>query len=232
MTAASYPGISTNGGEMLNTMKASRIILINVLAFAIIIGLGLGGYYYLNQQWTYVTTDDAQVTGTLVPVATTAPGTLTDWRGTDGQTFAQGDVVGQVVSPAGATDITAPISGTVIQNQAVGEESVVPGVPLATIVDLRHLYIVANIAETQIRNVNVGDDVDVSVDADPGTTFKGKVTQIGLATNALFSLLPQNNASGDYTKTVQRIPVTVSLIGYPNDFVPGMNATVRIHRQS
>lgn len=212
-------------------MKWSRVLLINIVVIVVIAAIGAGLYYYFYQSWNYVSTSDAQVSGTLVPVAATTGGKLEDWKGTVGASFSQGDTIGDLAGMGATGDITAPITGTIVQNNVVNGQLVGAGLPIAEMVDMNHLYIVANIDETQIKNVKVGADVDVSVDADPGDTIDGKVTQIGLATNSVFSLIPEQNASGDYTKVVQRIPVEISMPnGYSNVLVPGMNASVKIHR--
>jgi multidrug resistance efflux pump len=88
----------------------------------------------------------------------------------------------------------------------------------------------ANIEETEIKDISVGQEVDVIIDADEKTTIDGKVVEIGKATNSVFSLMPSQNASGDYTKEVEYIPVKISLENYSDKIVPGMNATVNIHR--
>ena len=70
----------------------------------------------------------------------------------------------------------------------------------------------------------------IKVDAAPDLTIEGKVKQRGLATASTFSLMPQQNSSGDYTKVVQRIPVQISMDSYPDNLVPGMNATIEISK--
>lgn len=104
------------------------------------------------------------------------------------------------------------------------------GTRLAVSYNLDDLWVTANIEETDIDDVKVGQDVDVTVDAYPNMTLNGKVEQIGLATAGTFSLLPSNNTSGNYTKETQVIPVKISIENYAEKLVPGMNATVRIHK--
>ena len=85
-------------------------------------------------------------------------------------------------------------------------------VPLLAIsYDLSNLWLTANIEETNIDDVEIGQNVDVYVDAFPNTSLKRKVEEIGLATAGTFSLLPTNTASGNYTKEVQVIPVRISI---------------------
>ncbi|RAL23440.1 HlyD family efflux transporter periplasmic adaptor subunit [Thermoflavimicrobium daqui] len=212
-------------------MKTGRLILLNSIIFLIIVALGIGGYYYYFNQTNYISTDDAKVSGDIISVASESAGKLSDWKGKSGTTFKQGDVVGKVTVAGGQTmDITAPIEGTIIQTKTVDGQMVSPGQSLAQMVNTKSLYISANIDETEIKDVSKGQEVDIVVDAYPDTKIKGKVSQIGLTTNATFSLLPPQNASGEYTKEIQRIPVKIEMDHYPNGLVPGMNVTIKIHK--
>ncbi|MCL6446132.1 MAG: efflux RND transporter periplasmic adaptor subunit [Alicyclobacillus sp.] len=213
-------------------MNARRLLVLNVIIFLFIIIAGFVGYYFYNQSTLYLTTDNAQVTGTEIPIAAPASGQLIDWKGTVGASFGTGAAVGTERVAGGHTvNIPMPTSGTVVQNSAVKNEFVAAGTPLAYAFDLNHLWVTANIKETQISDVKVGQDVDVYVDAFPGITLKGTVSQIGLATAATFSLLPQSNDTANFTKVTQVVPVTISLQGDQGiGLVPGMSATVRIHR--
>ncbi|SFI72325.1 HlyD family efflux transporter periplasmic adaptor subunit [Thermoflavimicrobium dichotomicum] len=211
-------------------MKTGRLILINAVVFLVIVALGLGGYYYYFDQANYITTEDAKVAGDIVPIASEGAGKLANWKGQNGATFKQGEEVGQVAAGNQTIHITSPIEGTIVQNKALDGQLVAAGQPLAQVVNMKKLYIMANIEETAIKDVSVGQEVDIVIDAFSDTKIKGKVAQIGLTTNSTFSLLPAQNASGDYTKEVQRIPVKIEMERYPEGIVPGMNATIKIHK--
>jgi len=88
-------------------------------------------------------------------------------------------------------------------------QTVAPGQPLMALVDLDNLWVTANFKETQLRSVQPGRRVRVSVDALGGREFTGKVDSIAAATGARFSLLPPDNATGNYVKVVQRVPVKI-----------------------
>ena len=216
-------------------MNARRLLLINVIIILVIIIAGFVGYYFYNQSTMYLSTDDASVTGTEITIAAPVAGKLENWNGTNGTTFNSGDTVGSIqVSENGKTvdmNVPMPVSGTIVQNQAVNNEYVAPGTPLAYAFDMHNLWVNANIKETEINSVKVGQDVDVYVDAYPGITIKGTVSSIGLATANTFSLLPSQSATGDFTKVTQVIPVKITLQGYQGiGLTPGMSATVRIHK--
>lgn len=110
------------------------------------------------------------------------------------------------------TQITAPISGKTgrTNNVSVGQY-VQPGQTLFTIVNGNNIWVTANFKETQLTNIRVGQPVEIKVDAFPDLEIKGKVAEISEATGAKFSLLPPDNASGNFVKVTQRIPVKIEI---------------------
>ncbi|MBL0389190.1 HlyD family efflux transporter periplasmic adaptor subunit [Tumebacillus sp. ITR2] len=219
----------------MNSMR--RLVIVNVLLLVVLIGGGFAGYYFYNQSVTYLSTDNAKIDGQSVSIAPPTAGKLVDWNGEVGKSYAAGDRVGVVETMNAATgkpmdvDVVAPQNVTIVQQTAVKNSFVGAGLPLAYSFDMDHLWVTANIKETDINDVKTGQEVDIDVDAYPGTTLKGKVEKIGLATANTFSLLPSSNTTGNYTKVTQVLPVTVSLDGYKGlDLAPGMNVTVRIHK--
>lgn len=122
------------------------------------------------------------------------------------------------------TKIVAPVTGEVNKTVVVGL-NVQPGQQLLTVVPLDEVWITANFKETQLRNMRVGQKAEIHVDSS-GRTFKGHVDSIAGATGPLFSLLPPENATGNYVKIVQRIPVKIVLEPGENrdrELRPGMN---------
>jgi membrane fusion protein (multidrug efflux system) len=130
------------------------------------------------------------------------------------------------------TKIVAPVTGEVNKTVVVGL-NVVPGQQLLTVVPLDEVWITANFKETQLRHMRVGQKAKVHVDA-TGSTFKGHVDSIAGATGPLFSLLPPENATGNYVKIVQRIPVKIVLESGENrdrQLRPGMNVEPDVYLQ-
>jgi membrane fusion protein (multidrug efflux system) len=109
------------------------------------------------------------------------------------------------------TTIRAPIDGVVSKKSVNVGDIVSVDQPLMAIADQNHLWIEANLKETQIENVRVGQPVDIHVDAFPHQTFKGYVQSLSAATGATFALIPPDNASGNFTKVVQRVPVRIAI---------------------
>ena len=122
------------------------------------------------------------------------------------------------------TKVVAPVSGEVTKSVVVGL-NVQSGQQLLTIVPLGEVWITANFKETQLKNMQLGQKVEIHADA-TGRSFKGHVDSISGATGPLFSLLPPENATGNYVKIVQRIPVKIVLEQGENQdhqLRPGMN---------
>jgi membrane fusion protein (multidrug efflux system) len=111
----------------------------------------------------------------------------------------------------GYTSLYAPVDGYVTRKSVQTGNQIREGQPLMAIVDLDSLYIVANYKETELENIRPGMDVRVTVDAYPGKTFKGQVDSIMAGTGVSFSLFPAENATGNYVKVVQRVPVKIVL---------------------
>ena len=109
------------------------------------------------------------------------------------------------------TRITAPVDGVVSKKSVNVGDQVSVGQPLMALADQTHLWVDANLKETQIANVRVGQPVDIKVDAFPHRVFKGRVASLSAATGATFALIPPDNASGNFTKVVQRIPVRIAI---------------------
>lgn len=107
------------------------------------------------------------------------------------------------------TKIIAPVDGVVGNRNAQVGQNVQIGQELLSIVPLKDIWVTANFKETQLEHMRPGQPVEIKVDALGGQKFRGKVTSIGGATGAKFSLLPPENATGNYVKVVQRVPVRV-----------------------
>jgi membrane fusion protein, multidrug efflux system len=128
------------------------------------------------------------------------------------------------------TRVTAPASGVVSKKSVEVGQLVQPGQPLMSVVPLDDVWITANLKETQIEHVKPGNPVAFTVDAYSGIDFKGHVESLSPATGARFSLLPPDNATGNFTKVVQRVPVRIrpDSIDAAHPLRPGMSVTVTI----
>jgi membrane fusion protein (multidrug efflux system) len=111
----------------------------------------------------------------------------------------------------GYTTITAPADGYVTRKTVQVGNQVQVGQPLMAVVSLDGLWVVANYKETEMGRIRPGQEVRITVDTFPGRTFRGQVDSIMAGTGVSFSLFPAENATGNYVKVVQRIPVKIRL---------------------
>jgi membrane fusion protein (multidrug efflux system) len=129
------------------------------------------------------------------------------------------------------TKVRAPVDGVVSKKTVELGQLVQPGQPLLALVPLHGVWIVANFKETQVARLRPGQRATIKVDTFPDRVFSGSVESISAGTGSRFSLLPPENATGNWVKVVQRVPVKVALDGYhanPHILRPGMSATVTI----
>lgn len=131
----------------------------------------------------------------------------------------------------GYTRIVAPFDGVVGQRQVQPGDYVTVGGNLISVVPLPQIHVIANYKETQLTNVEPGQPVEVTVDTYPGVVLTGRVERLSPASGSQFALLPPDNATGNFTKVVQRIPVRISLD--PGNALldrlrPGMSVVTRI----
>jgi len=130
--------------------------------------------------------------------------------------------------------INSPMDGVVSKRWALTGDVVQMAQPILSIYDLDHLWVTANLEETDFAGLKLGQKVHIFVDSYGGKKFDGKIIQLGSNTAGQFSLIPPNNASGNFTKVTQRIPVKIS-IEYEGpksktepELVPGMSVEVKL----
>ncbi|AGS23961.1 HlyD family secretion protein [Rhizobium etli] len=121
--------------------------------------------------------------------------------------------------------ITAPVDGTIGNRALRVGQYVQAGTQLMSVVPTSAVYVIANYKETQLTDVRAGQPVDIEVDTYPGRTYRGHVDSLAPASGQEFALLPPDNATGNFTKVVQRIPVKIVLDGEAanGDLRPGMS---------
>jgi membrane fusion protein (multidrug efflux system) len=132
------------------------------------------------------------------------------------------------------TEVRAPMAGRVAEADRLqpGQE-IVQNVPMLTLVADRGAYVEANYKETDLANMYVGQPVEISLDAYPGVTVRGHVASIGAGTGSQFSILPAQNASGNWVKVTQRVPVRIAIDGDPGrPLIAGLSADVSVDTQN
>ncbi|MDE3053508.1 MAG: HlyD family secretion protein [Gemmatimonadota bacterium] len=132
------------------------------------------------------------------------------------------------------TKVTAPMAGIVSRKQVEIGQLVQPGQPMLTVVSDTGVWVTANYKETQLADIRVGQPVEFEVDAYPGCEARGKVESLAGATGAKFALLPPDNATGNFTKVVQRVPIRIAVTdgcGPQLPLRPGMSVVAHIATQ-
>jgi len=133
--------------------------------------------------------------------------------------------IGVIETQLQNTVINAPMDGVVAKRWVLTGDVVQPGQPIFTIYDVKDIWVTANLEETKLSHIHLNDPVEIDVDTYPGVKFYGKVFEIGNYTASEFSLIPPNNASGNFTKVTQRVPVKISI-----EDAPAQDGTVPVLR--
>ena len=210
-----------------------RSVVLPALILALVLVGGVVSYLLYNA-YNFYPTDDAQVTGTMVNIVPPTSGTLISLDVQVGTLVSAKQRIGTVEplnSLAPVQHLVAPMDGVIVQVPGTVGQLVSTTTTIAQETSPTSVKVTAYIDESAIKNVAVGQAVDIHVDA-YNTTITGHITQIVGATAGQFSLLPtSDNSSGNYTKVSQRIPIHVQLDN-PGDeeaLLPGMSVEVTIH---
>lgn len=197
-----------------------------ILAFLILAPAVLaGGFWWQIRSLGYLYVDDAQVRGHVVGVLAPVPGRIWSWTVKSGQAVRRGQTLGTEIaateqlpsaSPPLGTVIAAPLTGVVLDSTAVPGMSADPnGRPLAVVVDPRHLWVEAEVKETDLRRLRLGDLAEVRVDAHPGRRFLGQVTAVEPVVQGQVNLsqpgAKPTSPADNFVKSVQRVPVHLQL---------------------
>ncbi|MGV9012924.1 MAG: HlyD family secretion protein [Flavobacteriales bacterium] len=132
----------------------------------------------------------------------------------------------------GNTVITAPFAGVISKKSVEPGQYITMGSPVCAAVDVKDIWVTANFKETQLEDLKTGQPVKVVVDAYPGLKLEGRVSSLGGATGARFSLLPPDNATGNFVKVTQRLSVRIDLDSSQDStllLAPGLSVTVDVN---
>ena len=222
--------------------------ILGLLVVLLIVGSAatFTGYHFWYESTYFVVTDNAQVTGDLIQVGSLNAGRIVAARFEVGQPVQSGQELAviripqEVDMPMGGTmvleepaagdrlaAVRAPFTGIVVARLSHVGGTVAAGQPIYSLVDPSRVWIKANIEETKLARLQPGQPVDVYVDA-LGYHFEGRVMAITPASAATFSLLPSQNASGNFVKVTQLVPVKIEVNAAGATLPLGTSATVRI----
>lgn len=212
-----------------------KIITINIVTILLLVIIGAVAFHFYNQSVNYIKTDNAKVDSEQMKISSPVSGEITKLNAKEGDKFKEGETIAEVRGQGQdgqpqTMAIKMPHDGTIAKLDGQEKGMAQAGQPMAYAYNMDDLYITANIDETDIKDVDKDQTVDVSIDGET-SKIKGHVDQIGNATASSFSLMPSSNSDGNYTKVTQVVPVKIKLDNAPSKgIVPGMNAEVSIHK--
>jgi len=226
----------------------------NTVIFIIVAVVVLGGLitlaYLGYDNYKYYSTDNAYISAPLIPVPAYNAWQIISLdvnygsyvqkgqklatvglpRTAFGITTLQGNAaLGSNDIPAGNAAIESPVDGYVAAIWQYPGAVVAQGSPIVTLYDVSDTWVIANVTEAQLYRIEPDQDVEITIDALGGVKLTGKVVGIAGATAATFSLLPQNNTTGNFVKVAQVVPVKIT-INNPNNYIliPGSSVEVKI----
>ncbi|MGD0854937.1 MAG: efflux RND transporter periplasmic adaptor subunit [Dehalococcoidia bacterium] len=220
----------------------------NTVIFIIVAVVVLGGLitlaYLGYDSYKYYSTDNAYINAPLIPVVAYTSSQIITLDVNYGSYLERGqkiatvgqprpsnvaDVLGSKDVPMGRANIESPVDGYVAAIWAYPGAAVAQGSPIVTLYDVSDTWVIANVTEAQLYRIEPDQDVEITVDALGGVKLTGKVVGIAGATAATFSLLPQNNTTGNFVKVAQVVPVKIT-INNPDNYIliPGSSVEVKI----
>lgn len=220
----------------------------NTVIFIIVAVVVLGGLitlaYLGYDNYKYYSTDNAYINAPLIPVVAYTSSQIITLDVNYGSYLERGqkiatvgqprpsnvaDVLGSKDAPMGRANIESPVDGYVAAVWEYPGAVVGAGSPIVTLYDVSDTWVIANVTEAQLYRIEPDQDVEITVDALGGVKLKGKVVGIAGATAATFSLLPQNNTTGNFVKVAQVVPVKIT-INNPDNYIliPGSSVEVKI----
>jgi multidrug resistance efflux pump len=230
--------------KIATMISGRRRKLILVIAIVLVVAaIGIGSYLWYQSSGR-VATSNARITAPLIPVSTLTSCQIITLDVDLGSYVEQGQIIAEVgqprpfdptdrqgakAVPIGKAGIEAPVSGFVAAVWTYPGAIVSPGQPILTIFDSSNVWVTANIDETKLNRIRPGQSVEIKVDSLGGATLKGNVEGIGAATAATFSLLPQQNTTGNFIKVVQVVPVKITIENPEHILlIPGTSVEVKI----
>ncbi|RPI06613.1 MAG: HlyD family secretion protein [Ignavibacteriae bacterium] len=142
--------------------------------------------------------------------------------------------LGVIQTQLSNTIIASPMTGVISKRWALTGDVVQPGQAIFTIYNVKDVWVTANLEETALGALRLGDTVDIKVDTYPNLKFGGTILRLGSNTASQFSLIPPNNASGNFTKVTQRVPIKISVEQFSGShptqvkLLPGMSVEVKV----
>lgn len=230
--------------RMKSGLSTTRGKVIFIVALVVVLG-GLVTLGYLGyQNYKYVSTDNARIGAPLIAVPALTASQIISLDVDLGSYVEKGqriatmgvprpdspaDRLGLKEVPLGRASLDAPVSGYVAAVWSYPGQVVSAGASIVTLYDASNTWVMANISEADLHRIQPGQEVEIKVDCLGGTRLMGTVDGISAATAATFSLMPQNNTTGNFIKVAQVVPIKISVDNLANYvLIPGTSVEVKI----
>jgi multidrug resistance efflux pump len=231
--------------DSIKSIFATRRGTVIFFIIAVVVAGGIAAGAFLGyENYKYYRTDNAYIGAPLIPVVAYTSSQIISLDVNYGAYIEKGqrvatvgmprpsnpaDVLGSREIPMGRAAIESPVDGYIAAIWQYPGAVVSPASPIVTIYDVSNIWVMANISEAQVYRIQPDQEVEISVDALGGTKLKGRVLGIAGASAATFSLLPQNNTTGNFVKVAQVVPVKIS-VENPGSYmlIPGTSVEVKI----
>jgi len=221
--------VKTEETESPKKKKRGKVLTVLIITLILITGVLIGGWF-MWQNMGYLTTDNARVTTTLVHISPSIPGVLERFTAYDGQIVTENEILGWVENDVA---LRAPIDGIIVSTSGVVGQMVMPGESLAVIADINNIHIEANIEETDIMRVELGQPVIITIDGLGNREFNGFISEVGRITTS--ELMGQSlffNTGGTFTRVTHLIPIKIDITEDVRLYdLLGTNARVRISQR-
>jgi len=212
-------------GRKSKVSQGTKKLIATIIAVVVFAGAIVLIIFAWNDA-TYFTTQNAKVTATTINIVPSTAGRLTRWTVKEGDTVTENEVIGRVEN---SSYLRSPVSGRVVKSGVTVNQLVSQATVVGVIADTRDMYIQANIEETKIMKVRVGQKVSVELDAFPYRSFAGSVEEINMLTSDALGGTMNLTTSGTFVKITKLIPVKICLSeNIDLAQILGTNATVKI----
>ena len=212
--------------EIIANAKKGKGGIIFAAAIAVLAIIGGGITLHVSRRTPHVTTGNARVTADLITLRATSPGLLERFALYEGREVREGEILGWVEN---GESFRSPVNGVVVDTNVTVGQHVLPMEALATIADTSNIHIQANIYETEIQNVRLGQPVTVTIDAFGNRRFNGYVSSISRINQAELAGMPVALFTGTFRRFTHNVPVRISITDEVNlSYVLGASARVSL----